>query len=84
MLSSLFYIGLIKVMDDRSWMYRDLPQELWRIDYYNSIQGFINYTISNPINISGCGIRCLCKKCKNKKFLDPNVVTMHLLRKWFI
>jgi hypothetical protein len=31
------------------------------------IQGFINYALSNPRNISGGGIRCPCKKCKNKK-----------------
>jgi hypothetical protein len=35
-------------------------------------------------NISGGGIRCSCKRCKNKKFLDPNIVTMHLLQKEFI
>jgi hypothetical protein len=28
---------------------------------------FINYTLSNMKNISGCAIRCLCKRCKNKK-----------------
>jgi hypothetical protein len=30
-------------------------------------------------NISGGGIRCSCKMSKNKKFLDLDVVTMHLL-----
>ena len=48
MLSSLFYIGLIKVMDDRSWMYRDLLQELRMMDYCNGVHGFINYAIFNP------------------------------------
>jgi hypothetical protein len=33
MLSLLFYKGLIKVMDDRSWVYRDSPQGLRRMDY---------------------------------------------------
>jgi len=79
MLSSLFYIGLIYVMDGRSWMYRDLPQSLWMMDYYNNIQGFINYAQSNPINISEEDLRCSCNRCKNKKFLGPDVVTMHLL-----
>ena len=35
--------------------------------YYNGIQGFINYVLSNLRNISGCHIRCSCKKFKNKK-----------------
>ena len=66
-------------MDGRSWIYRDLPQSLWMMDYYNNIQGFINYAQSNPINISEEDLRCSCNRCKNKKFLGPDVVTMHLL-----
>jgi hypothetical protein len=54
------------------------------IDYCNRIQGFINYIISNPINISGGGSKCSCKRCKNKKFFDPDIVTMHFLQKRFI
>jgi hypothetical protein len=65
-------------------MYRNSPQGLRRIDYCNGVQGFINYTIFIPRNISGDGIRCLCKRCKNKKILDPYIVTMHLLHKGFI
>ena len=54
------------------------------MDYCNEVQGFINYAISNPRNISGGGIRCPCKSSKNKKFLDPDVITMHLLQKRFM
>ena len=32
-------------MDDRSWMYQDSPQELRRMDYYNMVQGVINFAI---------------------------------------
>jgi len=78
------YIGLIEVMDDRSWMYKDSPQGLRRMDYCNGIQGFINYTTFNPRNISGGDIRCPCKRCRNKKFLHPDVVMIHLLHKGFI
>ena len=60
-------------MDDRSRMYRHSPQELQRMNYCNGVQGFINYTISNPRNINGDGIRCPCKRCKNKIFLDPKL-----------
>jgi hypothetical protein len=52
--------------------------------YYNGVQGFINYTLSNLRNISGRGIRCPFKRCKNKTFIDPDVVTMHLLQKEFL
>jgi hypothetical protein len=54
------------------------------MNYGNEVHGFINYTLSNSRNISGMSIRCLCKRCKNKKFINPDVVMMHLLRKRFI
>jgi hypothetical protein len=38
MLSSLFYIGSIEVMDDRSWMYQDLSQGLRRMNYCNVVR----------------------------------------------
>ena len=55
-------------MNNRSWMYRDSPQGLWMMDYCNGIQDFINYALSNLRNISKQGIRCPCKRCKNKSF----------------
>jgi len=79
MLSSILYIGLTKVIDDRSWMYQDSPEGLRKMDYYNGVQGFIDYTLSNSRNINGDNIKYLCKRCKNKKFLNPDVVTMHIL-----
>ena len=54
-------------MDDRSWMYRVSPEGLYMMDYYNGIEGFISCTLSCMRNISGGGIRCPCKRCKNKK-----------------
>ena len=54
------------------------------MDYCNGVQGFINFAISIPRNFSECGIKCLCSKCKSKKFLHPYIVTMHLLPKGFM
>jgi len=54
------------------------------MDYCNGVQGFINFAISIPRNFSECGIKCLCSKCKSKKFLHPYIVTMHLLHKGFM
>jgi hypothetical protein len=47
--------------------------------YCNEVNDFIKYTQSNLKNISGGGIRCPCKRCKNKTFLSLDVVMMHLL-----
>jgi len=71
-------------MNDRSWMYRDSPQELRRIDYCNGVQGFINFATSIPRNFTRDGIKCPCRKCQNKKYLHPDVVIMHLLHKGFM
>ena len=49
------------------------------MDYYNQVETFINNAPSNSRNVSGGGIRYPCKERKNKKFLDPNFVTIHLL-----
>ena len=65
-------------------MYQDSLKELRMMDYCNEVENFINYVLSNPRNISGCGIKCPCKRCKHKKFLDPDVVTIHLLHKGFM
>jgi hypothetical protein len=48
-------------------MYRDSPQGLQRMNYCNEVHDLINYTLYNMRNISGEGITCPCKKCKNKK-----------------
>jgi hypothetical protein len=84
MLSLIFYRGSIEVMDDRSWIYRDSPQGLRMMDYCNEVQGFINFAISILRTFSEGGIRCPSRRCKNKKFLHPDVVTMHLLHKGFM
>jgi hypothetical protein len=62
-------------------MYYVSPEGLHKMEYCNGVKGFINYTLSNPINISGGGIICPYKRCKNKKFLDLDVVMMNLLQK---
>jgi len=60
-------------------MYRVSPKKLQLMNYCNEIEDFINYVLSNLKNIIGGGIRCLCKRCKNKKLIDADVVMMHLL-----
>jgi len=54
------------------------------MNYCNRVMSFINYALSNLKNISGNGISCLCKRCKNKKFINPDIVAIHLLQKGFI
>jgi len=62
-------------------MYRVSLEGLRMMDYCNGVKCFINYALSNIRNSSRGDNRYPCKTCKNKKFLDPNIVTMHLLQK---
>ena len=43
------------------------------MDYYNRVQGFINFATSIPRNFTRGGIRCPCRKCQNKKNQCPIV-----------
>jgi len=63
-------------------MYWVSLERLRKMNYCNGVDNFINYTQFNTKNISGCdNIRYPCKRCKNKNFLDPDVVMMYLLYK---
>ena len=44
-------------MNDRSWIFRVSPERLCKMNYCNRVDDFINYTLSNPKNISEGGIR---------------------------
>jgi len=68
-------------MVDYSLIYWVSPKEFHGIGYCNVVKGFINYTLSDLKNISVDSIRCSCKRYKNKKFLNLNVVMIHLLKK---
>ena len=72
---------LMKVMNDHSWIYWDLPEGLHMMDYYNGVEDFINYALSNSINVNEDSIRCLCKKYKNKDFYYLDGVTIRFLYK---
>jgi hypothetical protein len=50
----------------------------------NGVQNFINFITSISRNISGGGIRCPYRRCKNKMSLHPDDVTIHLLHKGFM
>jgi hypothetical protein len=64
-------------MNDHSWMYRDSLQGLRRMDYCNGVSSFINFTTISR-NFSEGGIRCPCKRCKNKKFLHQVMLSVFI------
>jgi len=67
------FIGNI-LMDNRSWMYWELIDGLYRQDFLKVLGIFINFEPFNPKNISDNKIRCLCVKCKDKKLHHKDVI----------
>ena len=57
-------------MKNHSWMYKDSPQGLQMMNYYNEI----NYAISNSRNISRDVMKYSYKRYKNKKFLHSDMI----------
>ena len=51
------------------------------MNYCNRVRDFINYALSNLRIICKGVLNVSCKRCKNKKFLNPDVVLMLLLEK---
>jgi len=69
MLLSIFYIGLIKVTDDWSWMYQDSPEGLHMMNYCNGFGNFINYALSNPEILVEAVLDVYVRDIKIKSFL---------------
>lgn len=44
-------------------------------DFYNGINVFVEFTVSN--NGNDIEIRCLCSNCKHLKYLLPDIVKVH-------
>ena len=44
----------------------------------SGVQGFINFATYIPRNFTGGGIGCPCRKCQNKKYLHPNIVSKRM------
>jgi hypothetical protein len=59
-------------------MYQESLEGLRRMDYYNGVQGFINYTLSNPITISKGGIKYKKGTCVGLHTINH----MFLTRPW--
>ena len=71
-------------MSDRSWMYQDSSEGLYRQDYLQGVECFINFILFKPKNINIGEITCSYVKCKNKKFHRKNIVMMYPLKKEFV
>jgi hypothetical protein len=61
-------------------MYQDSLKGIYRQDYLQGVESFINFIIYKLNNISADEIRCSYVKCKNKKFhhKDMSIVNLGL------
>jgi hypothetical protein len=61
-------------------MYQDSLKGIYRQDYLQGVESFINFIIYKLNNISADEIKCSYVKCKNKKFhhKDMSIVNLGL------
>jgi hypothetical protein len=59
-------------------MYEDSSKGIYRQDYLQGVESFINFIIYKLNNISADEIRCLYVKYKNKKFHHKDMSTVNL------
>ncbi|XP_057999061.1 uncharacterized protein LOC131177905 [Hevea brasiliensis] len=65
----------------RSWMYaRKLQDGQLNPEFVKGLEAFIKFACSKPEFMDASKIRCPCKKCINRKYLNVDDVTLHLMR----
>ncbi|XP_054817658.1 uncharacterized protein LOC129317338 [Prosopis cineraria] len=72
--------------DDRMWMYsrRDESGKGLNKKFIDGVEQFVAFVLSQPNLVSNGQIRCPCSKCDNKKFLEYEIVKVHLYRHGFV
>ncbi|TKY65798.1 golgin subfamily A member 5 [Spatholobus suberectus] len=69
----------------RTWMYnRLLPgRKGYTTEFLKGIEEFIDFACRQPKYLSEGVIRCPCKLCKNERYLTPDEVNAHIIKKGF-
>ena len=71
----------------REWMYTRLNDDekgTINNDFVDEVDSFIAYACKQLGTYDVTELRCLCKKCHNRKFLKLDDVRVHLFRKRFV
>ena len=55
-------------MNDHSWIYQNSHEGIYREDYLQEVECFINFVLYKLKNINVGEIGYPCVNCKNKKF----------------
>ncbi|KAM3325080.1 hypothetical protein P3S67_000204 [Capsicum chacoense] len=70
---------------ERGWMYNRLDgRGAINSRFITGVNSFILFACSQQNCMSGNNIRCLCKKCRNIKYKDVEMVRYHLLHDGFV
>ncbi|KAL4588812.1 hypothetical protein LXL04_001707 [Taraxacum kok-saghyz] len=70
---------------DRKWMYEQYDDRghLSPI-FINGVKAFAEFASSKPSHMDEGRIKCPCKNCRNRPFLDVDVVRLHLYKDGFV
>lgn len=69
---------------NREWRYRRFTDDGYiSHEFQEGLESFIEFARGHPAFMDRDKIRCPCKKCKNKAFMDEDTVRLHLASKGF-
>ena len=73
------------IPEHRKWMYRRLNagKKGYTDEFLFGVEQFITFACHQEMFIREGVIRCPCLKCKNRKYLNPDEVRIHLYSKGF-
>ena len=83
----LCLLSRIRIMtSSRGWMYKQIENGLLLPSFVEGVETFITFATSQPRSMDGTKIKCPCtlSKCRNKAYLEPNIVRFHLVRNGFV
>ena len=79
-----YQINMSNLFENRRWMYRrQKPGGGVTKQFSEGVQLFLDYTLSQPDEVSVGEIVCPCARCKFRKMYDRETVIMHLYMKGF-
>jgi hypothetical protein len=67
----------------RAWMYDRKARKYLTPEFLNGVEHFVDVAIHYSTSMNESMIRCPCKRCGNKQYLNPSDVKAHIYSKGF-
>ena len=78
-----FCSAKMDIRELRAWMYDRKARKYLTPEFLNGVEHFVDVAIHYSTSINESLIRCPCKRCGNKQYLNPLDVNAHIYSKGF-